>query len=94
MKGCLAAVIHHINFINRADVRVIQRRGCARFALKSFERRAIFRESFRQKLQRHLAAQLGVFGLVDHTHAAAAELFEDHVVRKGFTDHFSGSTAS
>ncbi len=37
-----AAVIHHINFINRADVGVIQRRGCARFALKSFECRAIF----------------------------------------------------
>ena len=84
----LAAVIHHIDFVDRADVRVIQRRGGAGFALKSFERRAIFRESFGQELQRHLAAQLGVFGLVDHTHAAAAELFQDHVVRKGFPDHF------
>ena len=89
-----AAIIHHINFINRADVGVIQRRGCSRFALKSFECCAIFRKSFRQKLQRYLATQLVVLGFVNHTHAAAAKFFEDHVVRKGFPDHFSGDAVS
>ena len=46
-RNCLAAVVHDVDFIDGADVGVIQRRGCPRFPLKSFERRAIFRESFR-----------------------------------------------
>jgi hypothetical protein len=37
-----ATIIHYVDFIYGADVRVIQRRRCAGFALKSFERRAIF----------------------------------------------------
>ena len=31
--------------------------------------------------------ELGVLGLVDHTHAAAAELFEDAVMRDGLANH-------
>ena len=41
----------------------------------------------RQELERHLAAEARVFGLVDDAHAAAADLLEDPVVREGLADH-------
>ena len=34
---------------------------------------------FGEKLQRDGAAELGVFGLVDHSHAATTEFFDDDV---------------
>jgi len=36
---------------------------------------------------RGLAVQLYVLGLVDHTHPAASELFDNTVVRDGLADH-------
>ena len=42
-----------------------------------------------QELQSHEAAEFGVLGLVDHTHAAPAELLDDAVVRDGLADHLS-----
>ena len=44
-------------------------------------------QRFRQELQRDMAAQLEVFGLVDHTHAAATKLLHDAIVRDGLADH-------
>jgi hypothetical protein len=41
----------------------------------------------RQELHRDEAVQLDVLGLVDHTHAAAAENFYDAGVRNVLTDH-------
>jgi hypothetical protein len=40
-----------------------------------------------QELQSHKTVQLHIFGLVDHTHAAAAQLLDDAVVRDGLPDH-------
>ena len=40
-----------------------------------------------QELQRDQAMQPRVFGLVDHAHPAAAELFDDAVMRDGLADH-------
>jgi hypothetical protein len=37
--------------------------------------------------QQDMAAQLEVFGFVDHTHPAAAELRQNAVMRNGFADH-------
>jgi len=37
------------------------------------------------------AAQFGVLGLVDHTHAATAELLEDTIVRHRLADHDAGT---
>ena len=41
----------------------------------------------RQELQSDEAAEFGVLGLVDHTHAAPAELLDDAVMRDGLADH-------
>jgi hypothetical protein len=40
-----------------------------------------------QELDRHAAPELEILGLVDHAHAAAAELREDPVARDGGADH-------
>jgi hypothetical protein len=69
---------------------MVQRRGGARFPLEALQRLAIAGELGGQKLQGELPAQLGVFGLVDHAHAAASELLEDAVVRNGLAGHRRG----
>src|SRR5205085_4925024 len=57
-----------------ANIGMIERRGGASFALKTLERLGIAGHLFRQKLERDMAAKAGVFSLVDHAHAAGAEL--------------------
>ena len=43
---------------------------------------------FGQELERHKAAERGVFGFVHHPHPAAAQLFQNSIVRDGFPNHF------
>ena len=61
-------------------MRMVERRGGARLALKTLDGQRIARQSGRQKLERDLAAQADVFRLVDHPHAAATELFQHAVM--------------
>ena len=76
-----------LDVVNRADVRVVERRGGARFSLEPLQRLPVFCEVLRQKLQRHPSTQFRVFGLVDHTHAATTEFLDDAVVRNSLVDH-------
>ena len=76
-----------INVINGADVGVIESRGRAGFALETLQRLTVFGHLFGQKLESHTTAQLGVFGLIHHSHAAATQLFKNAIVRNGLTDH-------
>ena len=46
----------------------------------------ISRERIGQEFQSDVAAQTQVFGLVDHTHPAAAELLENAVVGYSLAD--------
>ena len=62
------------DLVNRADVGMIQRRGGARFPAKTLQRLRILRDFIRQKFERDEAAKVGIFGLVDHAHATAAQL--------------------
>src|SRR5690348_9123460 len=75
------------DFVDSADVGMIQSRGSTSFPAKSFKRLRIFGQFIGQKLQRDEAAKLGVLSLIDHTHPAAAELFEDVVVGDCLADH-------
>jgi len=52
-----------------------------RLALESVERRLIGEGILRQKFQRHLAFELGVFRSVNHAHPATTEFLDDAVVR-------------
>ena len=74
--------------VNRADIGVVKRRGGLCFALKSAQNHGIAGHVVRQKFQRDKAVQASVFGLVDNTHSAAAELFRDAVVRKGLPNEW------
>src|SRR5438445_13793956 len=61
------------DFINHTDAGMIQR-GCgSHLALKALQRLRIAGQFLGQKLQRDMAAQLGVLGLVHHAHSAAAQ---------------------
>jgi hypothetical protein len=73
--------------VDRADAGVVELRGRLGLALEALERRRVLRQLDRQELERHAAAELRVLGLVDDTHAAAAELPGDLVVRGGLADH-------
>ena len=75
------------NVVNRADVGMIQSGRGTSFALESFQGLVVFRKFLRQEFQSDEATQLGVLGLIDHTHAAATELLQDAIVRDGCADH-------
>src|SRR5437868_1200486 len=73
--------------MNRADVGMIQGRGGTGFAAEAFERIRIVSDIGRNELDRNKASELCVFRFVDHTHATAAEFFDDAVMRDGLADH-------
>ena len=74
-------------FINRADVGMIQR-GCRpRLTTKTFQRLRVLRQLVGQEFQGDEPTQVGVLGLIHHTHAAATELIHDAIVRDGLADH-------
>src|SRR5215472_2742718 len=66
---------------------MVESRGGARLALKTLQSLAVLGKMFRQKLQGDEAAELGVLGLIDHTHPAATQLLEDAVMRNGSAYH-------
>ncbi len=83
-----------VDFVNGADVGMIERRGGAGFALESLQGLRVFGEFFRQELQGDAATEFGVLGLVYNPHPPAAQLFAHTVVRYGLTQHvmeFPGS---
>src|SRR6266571_1994103 len=73
--------------MDSANIGMVQGGSCPRFPLKSFQRLMIGREPIGQELQSNVAAQTQVFGLIDHTHAAATQLLQDAVMRNGLANH-------
>jgi len=76
------------NVVNGADIRVIQSGGGLRFALEAGQSLRIPGYFIGKEFQRNEAAQPGVFCLVDHAHAAAAELLDHPVVRDGLAEQW------
>jgi hypothetical protein len=87
LHGDEVPAVGFVDVVNGANIGVVQRRGGARLALEAFERVLIARKLFRQELQRHLPAELQIFGLVNDTHPPAPELFENAIMRDGFASH-------
>ncbi len=82
----LAFVIAHV--MDGANVGVVERRRGDRFAPKTLQDLTVFRYFFWEELEGHLTAKDCVFSLVDHSHAAAAELAQYAIARHSFPDHF------
>ncbi len=68
------------DLVERANVGMVQCRRRARLAAKSLQSLRIARQLVRQKLQRDKSPELGVLGLINNTHSAAAEFFDDAVM--------------
>src|SRR5580704_3958822 len=67
------------NFVNGADIGVIQSRGGARFTPETLQRLRIVRQAVGQKLEGDKAVELQVLGLIDDAHPPAADFFQDAV---------------
>ena len=74
--GDEAEAVGFADFVNGADVGVIERGGGAGFAAEALESQQGLARRCREKFQGDEAAEREVLGFVDDSHAAAAELFE------------------
>ena len=73
--------------VDSADTRVVQRRSSTRFALKALQRSLVLRHFLWKELECDPSSQLRVFGFVDDTHSAAAELRGNLVMGDGLSNH-------
>src|SRR5579872_1070112 len=87
LHGQEGATIVLADFEYGANIGMIEGGGGAGFALKTLQSLGIARQVLGEKLERDHAAEASVFRLVDHTHAAATELFQDVVMRNRFAQH-------
>ena len=76
------------DFVDGADVGMIQCGRCSRLSSKAFESLRVLGHVFGKKFERDKTTEGGILRFVDDTHAAAAELFDDAVVRDGLADHW------
>src|SRR3984885_11144181 len=77
------ATLFLADVMQRADIRVIQAGGGPRLAPETVRGHLVARELAGQELESDKSLQPGILGLVDNTHAAASDLFEDRVMRNG-----------
>ena len=75
------------DFVDGANVGVVESGGGARFAAKAFESLRVAGQIIREELEGDEAAQFGVLSLVDHAHASAAKFLDNAVVGDGLVDH-------
>ena len=74
------------NFVNCADVGMIESRSGPGFAPEAFECLRVMRQFLGQKFQCDMTAETKIFGLVNNTHPAA-DFFQNAVVRDGLPNH-------
>ena len=76
-----------LNLINGANVGMVQLRRSPGFALKALYRFFVAQQVFRNELQRNVAPQADVFGLVHNSHTTTAKFAYDAIVGDGLPDH-------
>ena len=80
LHGIEADIAVLADLVDRHDVGVVQLGRGAGLAAEPLADRPVAGRLPRQNLQRHAAAQRDLLGLVDHAHAAAADLAHDPVI--------------
>ena len=73
--------------VERADMRMTQRRDDSRFAQEAVHRLRIRSRFDGQQLDCDVTPEARVLSFIHHPHAAAAKLGEDAIVRDGEADH-------
>src|ERR1019366_5783340 len=91
LHGDEGSPIGLVDFVDRADVRVVQRGGSLGFPLETAEGLCVVGDFVGKELQGDVTTELEVFRLEDHAHPAAAELFDDAVARNCLADHWRES---
>ena len=74
------------NIVDGANVRMVQRRGCLRFALEAPQGLRVAGDFVGKKFQSDETLQTSVLGLVNHAHATAAKIFHDAVMGEGLAN--------
>ena len=75
------------DLVDRADVRVVERRCRLGFAPEAFQGLLVAGHVFGKELQSDETMEGRVLSFIDHAHAAAAQFLDDAVMRDGLTDH-------
>ncbi len=75
------------NVVDRANVGMVQRRCCLRFALEARQCLSVARNVVRQEFEGYKTVKARVLSLVHHSHSTAAELSDYAVVRNRRVDH-------
>ena len=83
------SAVRFVDAVDRADVRMVQRRQDLGLAAEARQPFRIVGERIRKDLERHLAAQLGVSRAIHLTHAACAERRDDVVAAEACAGHQS-----
>jgi hypothetical protein len=74
------------NFVNGADVGMVESGSSTSLPAEAFKGLRVFGEIFGKEFQSDETPKLNVLSLKDNTHGAATKLFYDTVVRDGLTD--------
>src|SRR5580700_12025072 len=75
------------DFVDRANVGMIQSRRRARLTPESLQTRLVVGEVVGEKFQGDEAAKIRILGLEDHSHTAAAKFFQNTVARDRRVEH-------
>jgi hypothetical protein len=75
------------DFVDGADVGMVEGGSSTGFATETFQRLWVLRDIVGEKFKRDKATKRGVLRSVDDTHAPAAEFLDDAVVRDNLVDH-------
>jgi hypothetical protein len=89
LHGNERLLIVFANFVDGANVGMIQRGSGFGFPPEPFQCLPVLGNVFREEFERYESIETGVLGLVDHAHPATAELFDDAVMRNGLPDHWA-----
>jgi len=86
------------NRVDGADVWMVQGRRGARFSVEALQQLVVLRHIRGKELQGYAAAELGVLGFVNYTHATRAQFAENLVMQDGLAAeiliHISGLIVS
>src|SRR5882762_4463399 len=79
------------DFIDGADIRMVEGRGRLRLPLKASQCLGILDDIIGEKFQGDKSAQSYILGPIDDTHSPSAKLLNDAVMRNGLADHWRES---